>query len=267
MSPSTTSSSSSGTAINTPTSSTTSSTSTTPAPAPTPSPAPAPTPTPFIRPKLRLEIRDLAHPGATLFLTSITPSTTLRSATSSVLSLLYQTPHNPTPTRSVTLVLRDKPGVAYTTGTELDSDHKEIHLSLGYVAGIKPADRLSDEITGVVVHELVHCFQNDARGTCPGGLIEGVADWVRLNSELAAPPPHWKRDTSKGWDAGYDRTAYFLQYLEDVFGEGSVRRLNAKLGEGKYVEKSFWPELFGKSVAELWEGYCEEVDGEKKALA
>ncbi len=40
---------------------------------------------------------------------------------------------NVPPTRSVTVVLRDMGGVAYTTGTELDNDHKEIHFSLGYI--------------------------------------------------------------------------------------------------------------------------------------
>jgi hypothetical protein len=28
---------------------------------------------------------------------------------------------------------------------------------------------------GVLVHEIVHCYQYDAKGTCPGGLIEGIA--------------------------------------------------------------------------------------------
>lgn len=61
-------------------------------------------------------------------------------------------------------------GVAYTTGTHT---HKQIHLSAGHV--INSSARLRDEITGVLVHEAVHCFQHNARGTAPGGLIEGVA--------------------------------------------------------------------------------------------
>lgn len=255
MPPNQTSSSSSATGTNTPSSSTAS-------PVPVPSPSPAPTPS-TITPKLRLEIRDLTHPGATLFLTSIVPSTAFQSALKSVLTLLYATPQNPTPTRSVTLILRDKPGVAYTIGTDLDRDHKEIHFSLGYIAKIKK-ERLKDEITGVLVHEMVHCFQYNGKGTCPSALTEGLADWVRLKSELARPPPHWKRDTSKGWNAGYDRTAYFLEFLEGRFGEGTVRRMNATLRTEKYAEDKFWPGLFGRSVGELWKEYCEEVDGEGK---
>jgi hypothetical protein len=80
--------------------------------------------------------------------------------------------------------------------TALDNDHKEIHFSLSYISSITPASRLTHEITGVLTHELVHCYQWDADGTCPGGLIEGVADWVRLNCDLS--PPHWKRETGGG---------------------------------------------------------------------
>ncbi|KAL2111607.1 hypothetical protein VUR80DRAFT_9739 [Thermomyces stellatus] len=244
------SASSSGTAVNTPSSS-------------SPSPSPL-TPARSATPKLRLEIRDLAHPGAASFLSAITASAVLQSAVSSVLSLLYETRENPTSTRSVTLVLREKPGVAYTVGTELDSDHKEIHFSLGYISRIQEG-RVRDEITGVLVHELVHCFQYNGKGTCPSGLIEGLADWVRLRCHLANPPPHWKRDTSKGWDAGYERTAYFLEYLEGRFGVGTVRRVNAALREEKYVEDTFWPRLFGRSVKELWAEYCGEVEGKARA--
>lgn len=156
-------------------------------------------------------------------------------------------PHyTPPPTRSVTLVLEDMPGVAYTKGTELDDDHKEIHLSMGYVKGIRRAaagpttttsssggGRGGDpagahEIEGVLVHELVHCYQHNGRGACPGGLVEGVADWVRLSAGLG--PPHWRRGTVPDrWDQGYERTAYFLDWLEGRFGRGTVRRINEAL--------------------------------------
>ena len=225
---------------------------------------PTPPLVPSITPKLRLEIRDLAHPGAARFLATIASSDAVQSAVSSVLLLLYETRENPTSTRSVTLVLREKAGVAYTVGTELDNDHKEIHFSLGYISRIKE-ERVRDEITGVLVHELVHCFQYNGKGTCPGGLVEGLADWVRLRSHLAKPPPHWKRDTSKGWDAGYERTAYFLEYLEQRFGAGTVRRLNATLRREKYIEEEFWPGLLGRPVKELWAEYCDEVNGGARA--
>lgn len=74
----------------------------------------------FLKPKLRLKVNDLDHPGAAKFLTSVNTSTVLSTAVNNVLRLLYKSPSEKDttcpPTRSVTLVLRDMDGVAYTTG-------------------------------------------------------------------------------------------------------------------------------------------------------
>lgn len=143
-------------------------------------------------------------------------------------------------------------GVAYTTGSELDEDHKEIHFSLDYINGI-PSMRQRDEIQGVLVHEMVHCWQWNALGTAPGGLIEGIADFVRLKAGLS--PPHWKKEGGGEWDAGYQHTGYFLEWLENTCGGGSVRKINEALKERKYEEDEFWQQLFGKKVNLLWKDY------------
>jgi len=152
-------------------------------------------------------------------------------------------------------------GVAYTTGTELDSDHKEIHFSLEYIQNAATG-RKKHEIMGVLTHEMVHCYQYNAFGTCPGGLIEGIADWVRLNSDLS--PPHWKKELGQKWDAGYQHTGYFLEYLEKRFGEGLIRRMNEKLRIERYDEKRFWTELCGRPVELLWGDYQKVLLAEKE---
>lgn len=146
-------------------------------------------------------------------------------------------------------------GVAYTTGSSLDDDHKEIHFSLDYISEIPcdPPTRQRDEIQGVLVHEMVHCWQWNAFNTAPSGLIEGIADFVRLKAGLS--PPHWKKEYGGNWDAGYQHTGYFLEWMEQNWGEGSVRRINDELKEKKYDEDEFWKGLFGKSVSELWDEY------------
>ncbi|POS78312.1 plant Basic Secretory protein [Diaporthe helianthi] len=189
-------------------------------------------------------------------------------------------PHyTPPPTRSVTLFLEDMDGVAYTQGMDLDDDHKEIHLSMGYVKGIRRAPAPSPspaptanqpttttkgdiagayEIEGVLVHELVHCFQYNGRGKCPGGLVEGIADWVRLSARLGAP--HWRRDAVPDrWDQGYERTAYFLDWLERRFGRGTVRRMNEALRVREYKQTEFWTGLFGYDVDVLWKEYLKTL--------
>lgn len=74
----------------------------------------------FPQPRLRLNIHDLDHPGAAKFLGAVNAATVLSTAVHKVLRLLYRSPSDRhttvPPTRSVTLVLRDMGGVAYTTG-------------------------------------------------------------------------------------------------------------------------------------------------------
>ncbi|KAK0764252.1 hypothetical protein N5P37_003649 [Trichoderma harzianum] len=215
----------------------------------------------FSVPNIQLQIRDLKHPGSKRFLGAVNATDLLTTGTLNVLKLLYNTPPNPEttvpPTSSVTLVLEDMPGVAYTVGHNDNNNIKEIHFSLSYIAQINPPSRVTPEINGVVTHELVHCFQYNGFGAAPGGLIEGIADWVRLHCNLA--PPHWKQEIKPNWDAGYQHTAYFLEYLEKLYGQGTVRRINEKLRVSRYAEDTFWPGLFGRKVKDLFADYTKTL--------
>ena len=215
-------------------------------------------------PLTRLEIRDLSSEGAKRFLRSVDVSTILDYAVKTVHKILTPKRQGTPNVRSITLILRDFLGVAYTTGKDIDFEHKEIHFSTGYIEDIKP-ELLTNEITGVLVHEMVHVWQWNGQHTCNGGLIEGVADWVRLKAVLG--PPHWrKRSKDCEWDGGYDVTAYFLEWLEEEFGEDVVVRLNQRLRE-KYVEEKFWTELCdGQDVKLLWARYVSALgeEGDEK---
>ncbi|KAG8627165.1 hypothetical protein KVT40_004648 [Elsinoe batatas] len=293
-------------------------------------------------PTLRVELRDLRHEATKVFLDHVNAATDIANMVDTVNEILYYPPKTATPTisnpssstddqkplrphpfhphipptRSVTFVLRDMDGVAYTTGLELDDDHKEIHFSLSYIASVakrftprsqrssttasssssstsstsssnqsstsspslpsssptpsappslppsSPSPSFSPsttspsiraELLGVICHELVHCYQWNALGSAPGGLIEGIADFVRLRAGFV--PPHWKREGGKKWDAGYQTTGYFLDWLEGRCGEGAVRRLNEAMRGTRY-EKGVWRELFGEDVGTLWGEYC-----------
>lgn len=149
--------------------------------------------------------------------------------------------------------------MAYTTGLDLDHDHKEINISAEYIKNCARNGDKRHELLGVICHELVHCFQWDAEGTCPGGLIEGIADWVRLRAGLGAA--HWKQEASGEWDGGYQKTGYFLEWLERRFGEGTVRRLNGCLREGEYDgEKVFGACCEGEKVGDLWKAYRKDLE-------
>ncbi|KAI4133592.1 MAG: hypothetical protein LQ338_000104 [Usnochroma carphineum] len=211
--------------------------------------------------KLRIKCHDLNHRGAEIFFSSNIVWRDLSAAVTIVLSTLYE-PRSQSvipPVRSVTLILGVMEGIAYTTGSELDDDHKELHFSLNYISELatKPTSRQRDEIQGVLVHEMVHCWQWNAYGTAPGGLIEGIADFVRLKAGLS--PPHWKKERGETWDQGYQHTGYFLDWIETEYGDGSTRRVNEALMNKRYDEEAFWNSLFGKGVQELWSEYCKTL--------
>jgi len=198
------------------------------------------------------------------FLTAVDASKALSSAVISVLTHLYPTSPHWQQVRSITLVLRSMDGVAYTTGKEIDEMHKEINFALPYIGSID-ASRVEDEIMGVLVHEMVHCWQWNGLGTAPGGLIEGIADWVRLKAGHA--PPHWKREGDGDWDAGYQHTGYFLEWLEGRFGEDVVVRLNEMLRGQRYHEETFWRGLVGTPVGELWIEYGKSLKSKEQGVA
>ncbi|KAK9988492.1 hypothetical protein SO802_028731 [Lithocarpus litseifolius] len=78
------------------------------------------------------------------------------------------------------------------------------------------------------IYEMTHIWQWNGNGRSPpGGLIEGIPDFVRLKSGYV--PSHWVQP-GKGdrWDQGYDVTAWFLDYLNGL-RNGFVADLNKKL--------------------------------------
>ncbi|MCJ1234079.1 hypothetical protein MMC14_002037 [Varicellaria rhodocarpa] len=222
----------------------------------------------FPTPKLLLKVTHLTHPGASIFFGLCNPISVLSDAVTIVLQTLYIPFENKMalpPVRSITLILKPMDGVANTSGSDLDDEHKEIRFSLDYIASIQPktAERQRDEIIGVLVHEMVHVWQWNGFGTAPSGLVEGVADFVRLRAALG--PPHWKRAAGDDWDAGYDKTAFFFDWLEFRCGEGSVMRINESLRKNKHNEDEFWKNLFGETVKTLWAEYSKELGKESKA--
>ncbi|GLJ24699.1 hypothetical protein SUGI_0472360 [Cryptomeria japonica] len=143
---------------------------------------------------------------------------------------------------NVTLIIESMEGVAYTSADE-------IHLSADYV-GNYGGDVMA-EIRGVLYHEMTHVWQWNGQGKAPGGLIEGIADYVRLTAGLA--PSNWvKPGSGDKWDQGYDVTTYFLQYCDSI-SSGFVANINAKMASG--WDLGFFIELTGKSVDQIWSDY------------
>ncbi|KAH7930494.1 plant basic secretory protein [Leucogyrophana mollusca] len=215
-------------------------------------PPSSPVPSPrWVIPNFILKVEDLNHPGATIFFDNVKPRQALEDAVTASYKWMYTQLTSPTHVKKITLVLRSFEGVAYTFGTHTD---KEIHFSLDHIKNSESHAR--NEILGVLTHEVVHCYQYNAKDTCPGGLVEGIADFVRLHAGFV--PSHWRPSCGDKWDAGYDTTAYFLDWIEKRYGEGTVRKINGSMRDSRYSEKVF-KDATGLGVEKLWQMYCENL--------
>ncbi|KAL6531773.1 hypothetical protein OROMI_028136 [Orobanche minor] len=145
--------------------------------------------------------------------------------------------------KKVGLFIDDMKGVAYTSGDQ-------IHVSARYINSY--TGNVKTEFTGVLYHEMTHVWQWNGNGRAPGGLIEGIADYVRLKAGYA--PGHWvKPGEGDKWDHGYDVTARFLDYCNGL-RKDFVAELNKKMRIG-YSDRYFADLLGPKTVDQLWKDY------------
>ena len=87
---------------------------------------------------------------------------------------------------------------------------------------------------------------------CPLTSTSYLEDWVRLHAGLS--PPHWKEGRGDKWDAGYEHTAFFLDWIERQCGKGTIYKLNAGMNDRIYSDAIFI-DVTGSSVDDLWELY------------
>ncbi|KAK2664963.1 hypothetical protein Ddye_003537 [Dipteronia dyeriana] len=133
------------------------------------------------------------------------------------------------------------------------STNNEIHINDEYLSGIR--GDIKRDFNGIIYHEMTHVWQWDGRGQVHsqsrGGLIDGIADFVRLKANLA--PENWgPPGQGSQWFEGYRVTAQFLDYCNDL-RNGFVAELNKKMRES--YSDNFFMELLGKSVEQLWTDY------------
>ncbi|KAJ0801061.1 hypothetical protein HanPI659440_Chr03g0112461 [Helianthus annuus] len=130
---------------------------------------------------------------------------------------------------------------------DTETDRKNVAgIHSRYITGDVKTD-----ITGVLYHEMTHIWQWNGNGQAPGGLIEGIADYVRLKAGYA--PGHWVQPgQGDKWDQGYDVTARFLDYCNGL-RDGFVANLNKKMRDG--YNDGFFVDLLGKTVDQLWAEY------------
>ncbi|XP_021290624.1 uncharacterized protein LOC110421357 [Herrania umbratica] len=176
----------------------------------------------------------------------------MQSASEFIWNLFQQTDpqdgkRNSIPTVSLFVVDTLPPQIpAATSNNEIQVSDKHIEAFSG--------DQLKPEFNGVLYHEMTHVWQwngNGQQDETLGGLIEGIADFVRLKANYV--PAGWAQPgQGDKWYDGYSVTARFLDYCEGL-RPGFVAELNRKMRDGYSTD--FFSQLLGKTVDQLWSDY------------
>jgi hypothetical protein len=181
------------------------------------------------------------------------PETTMKDITCTVCSILYRSPDE-IPSRrrhtTVNLTIKDHWALASAGGNSIDFDVKHIER-------YNDEERALLEFRGVLVHETVHLYQNFDGGI---GIIEGVADFVRIRVGLYEPG---RRRSGGSWNAGYTTSGFFYSWLAGpsiYHSDGRIPNdpdigwaINQQAGEG--WSTSVFEERLGESVDTLWNEY------------
>ncbi|GKB02414.1 zinc finger, CCHC-type containing protein [Tanacetum coccineum] len=100
-------------------------------------------------------------------------------------------------------------------------------------------------------------WSSGINGKAPTGLVEGIAEYTTLKTNYF-PPAFAKPGSGDKWDQGYDFTARFLEYCDSLV-PNFVAKLNKRIR--KTFDVSFFKELTGKPVEQLWKDYKAKYAG------
>ncbi len=140
---------------------------------------------------------------------------------------------------------------------KLDKNYKGVaEASGGNIRSSVTYFKAHQDDIGAFVHETVHCVQNYGRRN-PGWLVEGIADYIRFYKYEPGKLRKLKPEQAK-YDGSYRVTAAFLASVCEKYDKELVKKINARMREGKYQEE-IWKDLTGKSLAELGEEWKESL--------
>ena len=168
-----------------------------------------------------------------------------------LLRILYDDPRDFPPVKTLMVKVYPFDGVAFTKDGYHGSQGKEIHMSSTYLDKVS-GDRRIMELEGVLCHEMVHAFQYDGDKSAPTGFIEGLADYFRM--QMGLQPPHWKWKVPDKWDAGYEKTAYFFDFIERQT-PNAAKRMNLYLRDHTWSERDVFKYACGERVDRLFSSY------------
>lgn len=164
---------------------------------------------------------------------------------------------------SLTLVLQSAPD---SVAWKIDSGPGSITIVLSaeflvdlYARRQNSLSALEWDVRGILTHEVTHGYQFGPKncgpyqgGTDFYGFIEGLADYVRIQSGLHDAP----RVHGGNWNDGYTTTGHFIKWLVDGKDPDFARKLNATARDyATWSWESACKAILGQGVQTLWNQY------------
>jgi hypothetical protein len=119
---------------------------------------------------------------------------------------------------------------------------------------------MATEVIGILFHEMAHMYQHDDDdgGGVDGGLIEGIADFVRI--EAGYTPTGAEPSGDGNWNDGYTHTGFFLLWIEEQHTD-FLYALNLSMSseDGKTWTLQSFVDITGKTVEQLWDEYRDSL--------
>jgi cbb3-type cytochrome oxidase subunit 3 len=167
---------------------------------------------------------------------------------------------------TITYKLKDGGALSYKAGAP---PHIEIGFDLNYLIAFAEkhgTEAASDEVSGILCHELTHAFQAEPKNaggyekdTEFFGFIEGLADLVRLQTGGFNPARY--PVAGGNFTQGYTTTAFFYLWIVKKLDPEFIRTINRTALEwDSWSHERLFMHLFQKSATELWQQYQLEID-------
>lgn len=207
-------------------------------------------------PSFTLDLQD-DGPGGDLFMEAVDndPEGFVQEIGRTVCRILYRTPEEVRDANHITLHIEDYDGVAAKWGDVGDID---VQISTQHLTNVSNqgsgAKGVADEVTGILLHEMTHMYQNDDKpeATSPylPNMYEGIADFVRARAGFM---PNGRTPSKSGnwYDKTYSAQAFFWLYVDTAF-PGFIYELNATMvQDGVPWSPDSIEEITGKT-GDLW---------------
>ena len=157
--------------------------------------------------------------------------------------------------------------------SKLEQDNKDLKKRLDALealaqkegllpSGQKPNATLSflagSQLSGFVTASYFYDTSRPPGAVSPGYLWNYKANSFDIN-KIKVTLGKAAEISGEKWDAGYEKTAYFLDWIENRYGEGTIRELNGWMQDKKY-HRCVFKELTGRPVRKLWSMYCKNLE-------